>query len=1822
MNPLIFTSLQPCLVLPDRSVANLLKRLVVPLRVAAALCCLQSATGAPYPPGGAPVRWVQPDGAVVNLRILGDEFYARTETEDGYTVIYHEADRAYYYAVKGGDGVSLVASGTRAGGAVPKELARHLKEAAPVVAGIREGNIEKFAPDREAKWKARVNAVNALRAAKLANPPGSPAPGDILAAPVSGAKVGLMILVQFPDDPAIPGQDAVNFPTSKQKIERYANSTDYTEDGNTGSIRDYFYDQSNGQLTHTQVVTPIATLSHPRAYYNYADYPTNLELRDAGSAGREMVADAITKLKTEGFVFPDLSTDPANRVMATSLLFAGEDSGVWAKGLWPHASGVGGMGINIGTAGSPKYVSSYQCTNVPDAAPAIGTVCHELGHLLLGYPDLYDTDSSDGNSAGLGFHCLMAAGNHVNQRRSPAPINLYLKDYSGWATITDLTPTQSLDAIVPSTGNYGYRIKKAGSNKEYFLVENRGTGDKWAAYCPDRGIAIWHIDENVVTGNMRQQMLGGSHYLVSLEQADGLFDLEANADWGDSDDMYDAGSSPFSNGTVPNANWWAGTSSGISITVLDSPGPSMTVRFGGSVGTTTLTTDPSSRNVEGTGGVFVFNVGSNSSWSWTKSESWITSSEASPQTGNQEFTYAVAANNSGLSRTATITLTSGTSVAVHTIIQSAMIPDDHGDSIGNATVVGQNSITDGVIETPGDWDYFRINVTGTGFLSARSTGYLDTVGWLLDSSGNLLKEDDDSGGGGGFLINHEVTAGTYYVRVRHYHDGEGTGAYGLNISFSATALLTLEPAELLIPAASSSHVFEVSSNTNWSWNCSADWISSNELASQSGNQTFTYSVGANPDPATRTATLYVTAGGITRTHVVTQSAAPADDHGDTRATATVVTANSTTGGNLETEGDEDYFRIDLATGGLLSVQTTGNMDTRGMLFDSQGVLLQEDDDKGTDVNFRLAASLPAGTYFIGVRHYDGYGTGAYQLVSEFSAGNGLLVDIPAATAPAAGGFMDFGVISNVSWHWSSNVPWLTSDVTNPQSGSQVFGFTVSANSGQTGRTGTITLTSGALVATHVVTQSGALPGEFDNVLIRNLGSRGISTWYTSGTSQLAEARLTIDGQPLEDAFDHVGTPSLEVRPYIGSETITNVWKNYSIPAQTGTFFASFTTTPSSGTMDTTVGFSSAAADFWDDLAAYVRFGPTGVVDARNGGGFGAVAPLVYTAGKTYFVRMEVNLAAKRYWATVTPEGGLPVVIASNYSFRTEQAGVTQLSNFACLAYTGGTQPVGDLNLSQTSGVTANNVWGNRPISSQGGKFHASFTTIPSSSSVDTVIGFCGSTADFWDDIAACVRFAPTGKVDARNYAGFFAETDMNYTAGVSYFVQMEVDVGAKRYRVTVTPAGGSPVVIANNYFFRVEQFQVPRLACFSYLTWTGGTQSISGLTVSGGQAGLPALSGPAITGPMSASSTAADILLTKELKLVPNSHATDETTTLQNTSASSRQIRLRLNDDYGSDSATNIHYTSSGDAVVSPADHWFISTDSNYPYIPRDPALMISWSLSSNLPSASVTRAPGAGEDKFELELVTTLAPGQVSKVTVRRELFESAEVALGQGQPLGGENAYLADLTLGGGSLSPAFMAHWTAYGSLVSAGSSSVAITPVVSMSGATVKVNGGTVASGSPSAGIPLNAGANTILVVVTAPNGITTRTYTLQVTRGGIQAWRQTWFGTKLNAGSAANNFDADRDGLVNLVEYALGLNPLQASPGQLPYGAWSGGNFQISFATPPDVTGIIYGAEWSTTLQPGDWHPVTDAGPAGTHLFSIPSAGTPQKFIRLKVSSEE
>jgi hypothetical protein len=112
-------------------------------------------------------------------------------------------------------------------------------------------------------------------------------------------------------------------------------------------------------------------------------------------------------------------------------------------------------------------------------------------------------------------------------------------------------------------------------------------------------------------------------------------------------------------------------------------------------------------------------------------------------------------------------------------------PGDPGGSIATASPVAFNSSYSGAIDVAGDEDFFRLDLASAANLSVYTTGSTDTYGYLLDPSGNILTSNDDNPYPN-FAISHVASAGTYYIRVRHYSSG-GTGTYTLLVTGSGSS---------------------------------------------------------------------------------------------------------------------------------------------------------------------------------------------------------------------------------------------------------------------------------------------------------------------------------------------------------------------------------------------------------------------------------------------------------------------------------------------------------------------------------------------------------------------------------------------------------------------------------------------------------------------------------------------------------------------------------------------------------------------------------------------------------------------------------------------------------------------------------------------------------------------------------------------------------------------------------------------------------------------------------------------------------------------------
>ena len=136
------------------------------------------------------------------------------------------------------------------------------------------------------------------------------------------------------------------------------------------------------------------------------------------------------------------------------------------------------------------------------------------------------------------------------------------------------------------------------------------------------------------------------------------------------------------------------------------------------------------------------------------------------------------------------------------------------------------------------------------------------------------------------------------------------------------------------------------------------------------------------------------------------------------------------------------------------------------------------------------------------------------------------------------------------------------------------------------------------------------------------------------------------------------------------------WQGTGFSPQNGTFSVAFDMIPDRAPINSITGLSLGRADDYEDLAASVRFGPEGVIDARDGSRFAARTSIEYEPGARYHVRMVVRVHERTYDVYVTPPGGTEKVVGLRHAFRSEQNRVHALSQWAVFSRDGSHQVCG------------------------------------------------------------------------------------------------------------------------------------------------------------------------------------------------------------------------------------------------------------------------------------------------------------------------------------------------------------------------------------------------------------------------------------------------------------------------------------------------------------------------------------------------------------------
>ena len=387
-----------------------------------------------------PIRYRQPDGSFITVRMHGDEFY--------------------HYATSEGK----------------------------VVAPGRDGfwrSAEKPSPAKAEQLRRRARRSH-QGPRKVARANSSISLGD---------KHFLVMLVEFKDLTFSVDDPAGAF-------SRMLNAVGYSENGGTGSVADYFRDNSCGSFNPVfDVVGPLQVSG------TFADYGAN---NDDGSDKNVdgMVVEAC-RLADPMVNFKDYDIDADGFVDNVFIYYAGhnEAEGASADHIWPHASVVYEKDLVLDGVRPWSYACSSELRGLNGSAmTGIGTFCHEFSH-VLGLPDFYDTDYEENGTANCVYaFSLMCDGPYNNNGRTPPYMGALERWKLGW-----------IDEIRELSGSGSVSLRPVYENDccqtptsvdgEFFLYEVRD-GSGWDSYIKSSGKAevpsgmlVYHVDmskDNIV----------------------------------------------------------------------------------------------------------------------------------------------------------------------------------------------------------------------------------------------------------------------------------------------------------------------------------------------------------------------------------------------------------------------------------------------------------------------------------------------------------------------------------------------------------------------------------------------------------------------------------------------------------------------------------------------------------------------------------------------------------------------------------------------------------------------------------------------------------------------------------------------------------------------------------------------------------------------------------------------------------------------------------------------------------------------------------------------------------------------------------------------------------------------------------------------------------------------------------------------------------------------------------------------------------------------------------------------------------------------------
>lgn len=359
---------------------------------------------------------------------------------------------------------------------------------------------------------------------------------------------GLVVLIDFEDAPA-------TLPLSRAND--IINGVGYREASVTRSLRDYYQAQSRGGVVLTHDVVGYFRAPQPAAWYTTQPFDAFIDLT------RQALDWVVATHPDFDWGALSLANGPFDRhpdgengtLLSVNFMSTALVPGVlgthWLTG-WTAPNGV-----------EPRQIVAAMFQAPWDTDVNLFWLTHELGHSIWGWPDTYD---NNGVSHGTGLYSLMS-GNQGTGDVEPVGGPFLLGER--WVRAVEIHRQQTV--VMDPDGSTVVVHRNPLDDREYFVIEARQRGTVGNSALPlPIGLLIWHVDERVplTTANRFPQRTLAQHYRVSLEQADGRFDLEEFVNTGDAGDLFVPGIS-FTPLSTPDSTWWDGSPSGFRVDSIE-----------------------------------------------------------------------------------------------------------------------------------------------------------------------------------------------------------------------------------------------------------------------------------------------------------------------------------------------------------------------------------------------------------------------------------------------------------------------------------------------------------------------------------------------------------------------------------------------------------------------------------------------------------------------------------------------------------------------------------------------------------------------------------------------------------------------------------------------------------------------------------------------------------------------------------------------------------------------------------------------------------------------------------------------------------------------------------------------------------------------------------------------------------------------------------------------------------------------------------------------------------------------------------------------------